>query len=181
MPERLVRQRRGLVDLYRITSSQRAEHAAVFLFRGSHFTTLGNDVPRVARDGRARRLREGLSCCSREDGEHLCCSAAASANSGAVESSFFCGGSAGPGGPRTLVQSLRVVERSCKTTDRGGNAVSFAPAVDKCAMLPLLGRPRWGSVDSPRCRTRPFPGVSESKQTERRMSTANRAGASAAA
>ena len=91
MPERLVRQRRGLVDLYRITAPQRAEHAAVLLLRGSHFTPFRHDVPRVARDGRARRLREGLSCCSREDGEHRCSVVAASANSGAVESSFFCG------------------------------------------------------------------------------------------
>ena len=81
MPERLVRQRRGLVYFQRVAAPQRAEHAAVLLLRRAHFTTLRHDVPGVARDGRARRLREGLSCCSREDGEHRCSVAAtASAN-----------------------------------------------------------------------------------------------------
>ena len=141
MPERLVRQRRGLVDLYRITSSQRAEHPTIFLLRRAHFTPFRDDVPGVARDGRARRLREGLSCCSREDGEHLC-SVAASANSGAVESSFFCGVLCAALEPRAVIRSVRVVERSCKTTDRGGNALSFASAGDKCELLRYTGRPR---------------------------------------
>ena len=68
MPERLVRQRRGLVDLYRITSSQRAEHAAVLLLRGSHFQSFRHDVPGVALDGRARRLREAAIRDAGQDG-----------------------------------------------------------------------------------------------------------------
>ena len=43
----------------------------------------------MALDGRARRWREGLSCCSREDGEHRCRAGAAAANSGAVLSLFL--------------------------------------------------------------------------------------------
>ena len=157
MPERLVRQRRGLVDLYRITSSQRAEHAAVFLLRRAHFTTLGDDVPRVAPDGRARRLREGLSCCSREDGEHLCLFVAASAATGAVERAFFVVALCGS------VDLLRVFSRCplsrgvVKRPTEGGNAFSFASAATnatRCGCSAGLGRlPRRAApVRLPACR-----------------------------
>ena len=151
MPERLVRQRRGLVDLYRITSSQRAEHAAVLLLRRAHFTPLGNHVPRVARDGRARRLREGLSCCSREDGEHLCCCVAASANSGAVESSFFCGCSVRLAEPRTGGVCRALSRGVVKQLTRGGNTLSFASAATiarawRCCSAGLDSLPRCAAL-----------------------------------
>ena len=89
MPERLVRQRRGLVDLYRITSSQRAEHAAVFLLRRADLATLRHDVPGVALHRLSLWLREGLARRAGEDGEHRCWADAAPANSGAVLSLFL--------------------------------------------------------------------------------------------
>ena len=176
MPQALVRQRRGLVDLYRITSSQRAEHAAVFLLRGSHFTPFRHDVPRVARDGRARRLREGLSCCSREDGEHLCCCVAASSANWLCRELFLWTGCA-----RLLGR-----ERLCARCTLSRGVVKRPTEVETpCPLLPrrqmrragLLTRPRWTAAFR---RTRPLLGVSESYQTrpERRMpATAHRAGA----
>ena len=145
MPERLVRQRRGLVDLYRITSSQRAEHAAVLLLRGSHFQSFRHDVPGVALDGRARRLREGLSCCSREDGEHLC-SVAAPANSGAVERAFFvvalCGSVGGErlfahrASSRGVVKRPTEVETPCPLLPRATNASCCATQAGLLGRLP---------------------------------------------
>ena len=155
MPERLVRQRRGLVDLYRITSPQRAEHAAVLLLRGSHFTTLGNDVPRVARDGRARRLREGLSCCSREDGEHLYLFVAAATAHYVVQRAFFVVALCGS------VELVRVFSRCplsrgvVKRPTKGGNAFSFASAAMN-ARLALL----YSGLASAGCRVAPHSSIS---------------------
>ena len=79
MPERLVRQRRGLVYFQRVAAPQRAEHAAVLLLRRAHFTTLRHDVPGVALHWLSLWLCEGLARRAGEDGEHVCWAGAASA------------------------------------------------------------------------------------------------------
>ena len=161
MPERLVRQRRGLVDLYRITSSQRAEHAAVFLFRGSHLATLGDDVPGVARDGRARRLREGLARRAGEDGEHRCWAGAASSANWLCRELFLWSGCAARWSRERLLSMLCLSRGVVKRPTKGGNAFSFASAATN-ASLALLPR----SPPALR-RTRPFPCVSQRNHTRK--------------
>ena len=160
MPQALVRQRRGLVDLYRITSSQRAQHAAVFFLRRAHFTPFRDDVPGVARDGRARRLREGLSCCSREDGEHLCSVAATASALGCAES-FFCGVAVLGCGAANGCSLVGAVDRRCKTANERRATEPcpcFTPQMRYAAAL----RQAWSTAAS-RC-TRPSAGVSQSNR-----------------
>ena len=162
MPERLVRQRRGLVYFQRVAAPQRAEHAAVLLLRRAHFTPLGNHVPGVARDGRARRLREGLSCCSREDGEHICTVAAAASEKWCWRAAFFVEALRDWVGRERLLARCALSRGVVKRPTEVENALSFASADDKMRRAAAAHQ---ASTAVALRRTRPFPGVSQSNQT----------------
>ena len=147
MPERLVRQRRGLVDLYRITSSQRAEHAAVLLLRGSHFQSFRHDVPGVALDGRARRLREGLARRAGEDGEHRCWAGAASSANWLCRELFLWTGCAARWTRERLLSMLCLSRGVVKRPTEVETPCPLLPRTTKCDALRLLTRPR----QLPRC------------------------------
>ena len=166
MPQALVREGRGLVDLYRITSSQRAEHAAVLLLRRAHFTPLGNDVPRVAGDGRARRLREGLARRAREDGEHRCWAGAAARRLWRCGELFLWSGCARLWGRERLFARCALSRGVVKRPTEVETPCPLLPRATNAAGRALLARPRSAPASQ---RTRPFPGVSQSNQTKKRM------------